>query len=174
MNFAIIVAIDQKGGIGKGNTIPWHLSADLKHFAAVTKKTQDPLKQNALIMGANTWRSLPETYRPLPGRLNIVLNREKDLAVPAGVEIFSSVEDVFTFIEKQKGIEQTFVIGGGQLYNSMIELPGCKKLYITHILHDYECDVFFPIEKINTFSKVFESDIFESDGIRYQFIQYEK
>ncbi len=74
--FSIIVAIDEQRGIGKANSLPWHIKADMQHFKEITTKTQDPNKLNACIMGRNTWESIPKNFRPLPDRVNIILSRK--------------------------------------------------------------------------------------------------
>jgi len=73
--FSLVVAATQRGGIGLNNSIPWKLSTDMKFFKKVTSTTTDASKLNAVIMGRKTWDSIPQKFRPLPGRLNIVLTR---------------------------------------------------------------------------------------------------
>lgn len=58
-----------------GGTLPWSIPGDLRYFKELTSRTADPGKQNAVIMGRRTWESLPPKFRPLPGRLNVVLSR---------------------------------------------------------------------------------------------------
>jgi dihydrofolate reductase len=71
----IIVAATVSNGIGKNGTLPWHLSRDLKYFAQVTSSAPEGT-QNAVLMGRNTWESIPVKYRPLKGRLNVVISRD--------------------------------------------------------------------------------------------------
>ena len=75
----IIAAIDKNNGLGINNTIPWHLSADLKYFKKITTEVTAANKQNAVIMGRKTWDSIPDKYKPLPERLNIVLTRNQNI-----------------------------------------------------------------------------------------------
>jgi len=173
MSFSIIAAIDKKNGIGKGNQIPWHISDDFKYFARTTKATADPEKQNAVIMGTNTWLSLPENVRPLPNRLNVVLNLEASLQLPDGVLQFISLDEALIELNANEQIENMFIIGGGMLYTSSIDHPKCKKLYITKIKKEFDCDVFFP--KISDkFKLVNQSEVFEEKGIKFEFLVYEK
>lgn len=74
MQVCLIVACSQNNGIGLQNQLPWKLKFDLRFFQKTTMETSDPLKQNAIIMGRNTWDSLPSSRRPLKGRLNVVLS----------------------------------------------------------------------------------------------------
>ncbi len=173
MSFNIIVAIDQKRGIGKSNDIPWHLSGDFKHFASITKRTQDSQKRNAVVMGSKTWESLPGAYKPLPGRLNVVLDREREYQVVEDVPVFTSLDGALADLVARGNIEQIFIIGGGQLYATAITHPDCDTLYITQIHETFDCDTFFP-EIPETFKEVSRSDMQEEKGIKYQFVVYKK
>lgn len=70
----VVVAATRSGGIGRGGALPWHLPADMALFKALTSRTRDAGKQNAVIMGRKTWASIPPKFRPLKGRLNVVLS----------------------------------------------------------------------------------------------------
>jgi len=74
--FAVVVAATQKGGIGRAGSLPWRLPADLAYFKRVTSTTVELGKQNAVIMGRKTWDSIPPKFRPLVGRINVVLSRD--------------------------------------------------------------------------------------------------
>jgi dihydrofolate reductase len=72
-NFAIVVAATQSRGIGYKGSLPWKLPGETAHFKKLTTQTVDPTKQNCVIMGRKTWFSIPERFRPLPNRRNIVI-----------------------------------------------------------------------------------------------------
>lgn len=73
--FSIVVAACRNNGIGKDGKLPWSLPGDMAQFKRVTSQTVDQTKQNAVIMGRLTWNSIPDKFRPLPKRLNVILSR---------------------------------------------------------------------------------------------------
>ena len=141
--FDIVVAVDQKLGIGKSGDMPWHLPADLAYFKKLTTSTELPRRENVVIMGRKTWESIPETFRPLPGRINVVLSSQ-DLHLPEGVQTASSLDDALALIQVQEDVERVFVIGGGQLYREALGHAACGRLYVTRIGAEFECDTVFP------------------------------
>ena len=96
-SFAIVVALDDKQGIGKANALPWRLARDMQRFKDVTIPAPAG-RQNAVVMGRKTWDSLPPKYRPLPGRLNVVLTSNPDLALPSGVLRAGSLDHALTLL----------------------------------------------------------------------------
>ena len=160
IHFAIISALDQNRGIGKNNQLPWHLSADLKHFAATTKG-------GTVIMGRKTWESLPEAYRPLKDRLNIVVSRG-GLELPDGVLLAHSLDEALGLAQNK-----TFVIGGATLYAEAIRHPACTELYLTQIEGQHDCDAFFP-EIPEAFRLADQSEQMEEKGIHFSFTHFTK
>lgn len=142
----------------------------MKYFKELTSKTSDPSCQNAVIMGRKTWESIKPNYRPLKGRLNIILTRsvpgmtgdENSAAAAnnanraataatakphASVLYASSLEDAMQLVESHdvsSRIESVFVIGGGQVYQEAVASDHCSAIHLTQIDADYECDTFFP------------------------------
>ena len=112
----IIVAASENNVIGHKGGMPWHLSADLKYFKATTMG-------HAVIMGRKTFQSIG---RALPGRRNIVITRQRDFAVPEGVETYGSLEEALA-----NAPDDAFVIGGGQIYNAAWTLA--TTYYITRV-----------------------------------------
>ncbi len=171
--FSIIVAMDERNGIGKNGGLAWHLSADLKYFKELTTRTSGPGKINAVIMGRKTWDSLPEKYKPLPGRPNIVLTTQKGIVFPSGVLSFSSLDEALKKINQLSEIEHVFMIGGAQVFNQTIDHPACRRLYVTHLKGDFACDTFFPVPPAS-FKLVKESPWLCENAISYRFCQYQK
>jgi dihydrofolate reductase len=125
---SLIVAVSRNNVIGKDNSLPWTLPADLKHFRETTTG-------HAVIMGRKTFESIG---RPLPKRRNIVITRQADYA-PGGVEVMSSLEAALAATAKD---EEAFVIGGGEIFRQA--LPQANRVYLTRIETDIEGDAFFP------------------------------
>ncbi|MCX6785345.1 MAG: dihydrofolate reductase [Candidatus Komeilibacteria bacterium] len=167
-NFSIIAAADQKLGIGINNRLPWNLKADLKHFSTITIGN----KNNAVIMGLNTWKSLPEKFRPLKERLNVVLSKEKLLDLPAEVLNFQSLDEALNALER-KNVDNVFIIGGAMLYAAAITHPSCQTIYLTEIEGVFKCDTFFPAIP-SEFKKIETGELNEENGIKFRFCVYQK
>jgi dihydrofolate reductase len=141
--FACVVAADRANGIGKDNDLPWpRLKTDLKHFREVTS-TAAPGRRNAVLMGRRTWDSVPEKYRPLPDRLNIVITRGAP-PVPDGVLVAGSLDDALNRACLAPDVDQVFVVGGGTIYAQAFEHVRCRDVYLTRIDAELDCDAFIP------------------------------
>lgn len=129
---AIIAAIAGNGVIGCEGKLPWqgHLPADMQRFRELTVG-------KVVIMGRKTWESLPNKFRPLPDRVNIVLSRDASYDAPGAI-VTSSLARA---LEMSKG-QAVFVIGGSSVYEEA--LPLADKLYITRVTGTFPGDVFFP------------------------------
>lgn len=132
MVISIIVAVSDNGVIGKNNDLIWHLPADLKYFKETTKG-------HAVIMGRKNYESIPDRFRPLPGRTNIIISRNKKYNAP-GCVLVGSIEEA---IEKAKiiGEKEAFIIGGGEIYRQ--SLKNTDKIYLTRVHSNFEGDTFF-------------------------------
>ncbi len=163
MSFDVVAAVDDELGIGKNGNVPWHLPGDLAHFVALTKRSETG-RPNAVIMGRKTWESVPERFRPLAGRRNVVMTRQAGYAAPGAVSVVSNLDAALEVA--QRGSDRVFVIGGGDIYRAAIAHPACRDLYITRVSGRFECDAFFP-----PFEGGFErTDILDDateNGIRY-------
>ncbi|ESZ97210.1 hypothetical protein SBOR_2404 [Sclerotinia borealis F-4128] len=160
--FTLIVAATNRMGVGKGGGLPWTgLRKEMAYFARVTKRA-GPGKTNAVVMGRKTWESIPLKYRPLAKRANYMISRTQssnssdiDLGpdAHAGTSLTDALEKLEfrtqskeTNNENEKEIDRVFIIGGGQIYTAALELKQAKRILLTRILEDFECDTYFPVE----------------------------
>ena len=136
MEVAIYVAIAENGVIGRDNGLPWKLSSDLKRFKADTMG-------KPIVMGRKTWESFPK--RPLPGRLNIVVTRDKNFRAE-GAEVVHSLQDAITLATARgrcmPDADDICVIGGGEIYRQ--SLPLADRLHVTHVMASPDGDTRFP------------------------------
>jgi dihydrofolate reductase len=140
--FEVVVAMDRERGIGRTGELPWRLPGDVAHFVALTLAAPRGGK-NAVIMGRRTWDSIPQRFRPLKSRYNLVLSRQSDLALPPGAE---RVADFAAALERARAIsaERIFVIGGAEVYAQALAHPACGDIHLTAIEGRFDCDTFFP------------------------------
>ena len=134
MIISLLVAVDQAGGIGLQNKIPWHLSTDLRRFKTLTLG-------HHILMGRRTYESIG---RPLPGRIMIVISRQPDYAPPRRNENVQVAPDLQAAIDlaERAGEQEAFVIGGGQIFREA--LPIADRIYLTEVNTTSEADIFFP------------------------------
>lgn len=131
---SLIAAIGKNNELGKGNTLLWHMPADMKYFREKTKG-------HTVIMGRKTFESLKG---PLPNRKNIVITRDTNYQA-SGIEVVHSLEEVINLsrVTLNKDEQEVFVIGGAEIYKQAMTIA--NKLYITHIdAEDKDADAFFP------------------------------
>jgi dihydrofolate reductase/thymidylate synthase len=189
--YNMIVAMSKNKGIGYKGSMPWSLSADMKHFKDVTTKTFSPSetkfknasqnfmytareffeeaykqtpkdrvenKKNMVVMGRNTWESLPDKFKPLPDRINVVLSSDdkfhnkNNLKEKESNSFYTakSLESVFNIAEDLKSrnlLGEIYIIGGSRVYNEFLKNypEHCKLIFQTHIEKEYESDTFFEI-----------------------------
>ncbi|KAF5385321.1 hypothetical protein D9615_001506 [Tricholomella constricta] len=154
----IIVAATKSNGIGQNAGLPWHLSRELKYFAQVTTAAPED-RVNAVIMGRNTWESIPKKYRPLPRRVNIVTSRNENYELESSANTLSYLHtSLASALERlkpsnvgRKPIHRAFVIGGASLYSESLALPASSSAYVDRILLTRiispafdACDAFMP------------------------------
>lgn len=135
MDIAIYVAIAENGVIGRDGGLPWRLSTDLKRFKADTMG-------KPIVMGRKTYEGIG---RPLPGRLNIVVTRDKDWRAD-GIEVVHSLDEAITLARVRgrcmAGAEEVCVVGGGEIYAQALQRA--DRLHVTHVLAKVEGDAHFP------------------------------
>lgn len=139
MRVSLIAAMDKNRVIGKDNDLPWRLPRDWQYVKKVTKGYP-------IILGR---RNLEAIGRPLPGRRNIILTRNKDYHF-AGCEIVHTLEHVFETCKDEKEI---FIFGGAEIYQ--LFLPFVEKMYITSIHHLFDGDTFFPEVDFEEWQEIF-------------------
>ncbi|MCH2111829.1 MAG: dihydrofolate reductase [Planctomycetes bacterium] len=166
MAFSIILAMDEEGGIGLRGDLPWKLSADLKHFRTITTGNGN----NAVIMGRKTWDSIPEAFRPLPGRKNIVLTGNPGLPFPAEVGVSGALEDA---LNQAQGCDEVFVIGGGAVYQEAVAHPQCDTIHLTAVHATFDCDTFF-LPNEEDWALAEDSPKEKEGDIEYSFCRYQR
>jgi dihydrofolate reductase len=132
---AFVVASSKNGVIGRQGKLPWRLSSDLKFFKTITMG-------KPLVMGRKTWESLPK--RPLPGRDNIVITRQRGYNAPGAIvvadpEAAISKAEMFA---RRAGSDEIAVIGGGEIFSVL--LPRADRVYLTEVDLEVEGDTFLP------------------------------
>ena len=157
----LIAAVARNGAIGRGNGLLWTDPVDQRHFRQSTMGCP-------VIMGRRTWESLPERFRPLPGRRNVVVTRNPAFVAP-GAETAGSLDDALSRVDGQARV---FVIGGGELYAAA--LPRSDELLLTEIDADLHGDVFFPTIDRAAFAEVARQPHMAADGTRFAFVRYRR
>ena len=124
-----VVAVSKNGVIGREGGLPWHISSDLKRFKEITMG-------KPVVMGRKTWESLPR--KPLPGRRNIVITRQRGFA-PEGAEVAATPEEALALCGDAPEVA---IIGGGEIYR--LFWPLVDRLYLTEVDLEVEGDTHFP------------------------------
>ena len=180
--FHCIAAMDLKRGIGRNNDLPWNLPNEYKHFVKITKDVTSTGKQNAVIMGKNTWYSIPEKFRPLKGRLNVVISSSLQSSdLPNNVLLCRGLSETMELMNTEpyvNSIENIFITGGSNLYKEAMQSDLCGRIYLTKVEGDFNCDVFYPEFDSHIFKEItvsgVPSDIQEEKGVKYNFHVYER
>ncbi len=155
-----IVAVDEKWGIGRDGKLLTHIPGDLQFFK---EKTLGKI----VVMGRETLESLPGA-KPLPGRKNIVLTRNK--AYTTDCLICHSKEELFAALRGENS-EDIYIIGGQEVYREF--LPYCHQIYVTKMGGDFHAEKFYDnLDKNSSFSMVWESEPHEENGVNYKFTEY--
>jgi dihydrofolate reductase len=162
---SLIVATAENNVIGKDNTLIWHLPADMKFFKEKTTG-------HCVITGRKNYESIPEKFRPLPNRTNIVVTRQKDYRA-SGAIVAASLEEAIQKA-KQTGDTEIFIIGGGEIYKQ--SLAFADKIYLTKVHHHFEGDAFFPELNANEWKETNKicGVLDEKNKYPHDFITYEK
>ena len=161
----LIVAYCKNRGIGMLNEIPWRLSADITRF----KKLTVGKGKNAVIMGKNTWISIPSKYKPLPKRQNLVLTSAA-AATPTDPMVFASLEGAREYCNSQS-FDDVWIIGGERVYKESLQKCMVDWIYATEIDAEYECDRFF--QRIPSSFSLYSTTSWQvENGVRYRYRVY--
>lgn len=156
---SLIAAVAANGVIGDNNALPWRLPEDLRRFKALTLG-------HPVIMGRKTFESIG---RPLPGRRNIVISRNREYAA-AGCEVAASLEAALEAC--RNGSDEVFIIGGAQIYAEA--LPLAQRLYLTEISRDFEGDARFPAFDRNRWRETSRERQRTPEGLAFDFAVYDR
>ncbi len=147
----IIFALDEQNGLGRNWDLAWRIKEDMQYFKEVTlsphsispKGREVAQLQNAVIMWRKTWDSIPEKYRPLPDRKNIILSRDKNFTIEnKEVLVFSDFEEAIVKLSQDKNIWKIFIIWWASIYNLALKSKFLDKIYLTRVKWNFDCDVF--------------------------------
>ncbi len=158
----LIVAKDLNNVIGKDNDLIWHLPADMRFFTESTVN-------HVVIMGRKNWDSIPDKYRPLKNRINVVVTRNRDFSHP-DCETFHSIEEAIDAY--RDGNKSVFIIGGGLVYKYVLDHNLVDEMLITYIDHEFEGDAFFPDFNESDWKKDTLMEYSKDEKNKYDFVVY--
>lgn len=160
-----VVAMDQNNCIGKGNDLPWHISADLKHFKEITQG-------GVVVMGRKTLESMGRT---LPKRVNWIITRDPSWAFE-GTKVAYTIEDALTQavadVKASEKPESIFIIGGGEIFKQTISIA--DRLELTHVELDVQGDAHYPAVPTEFKKIASEQHLDDKTGIAFEFATYRK
>ncbi len=166
MIISLIAALSENKVIGKKNDLPWSLPDDMKYFMQTTRN-------HHVILGRKNYDSIPEKFKPLPNRTNIVVTRQKDFVAPNCILVKSIAEALK--IADDANEKEVFVIGGSEIYKQTLAVA--SKLYLTEIKSIIGGDVFFPSFNKNEWleiSRVNHNQIDSRHAYAFDFVIYER
>ncbi len=140
MIISLIVAMDEKGGIGRQNRLPWHLPSDLKRFKRLTMG-------HHLVMGRKTYETIG---KPLDGRVMIVITHQKGYSAP-GCQVAHSLGEAMKIAEDHQE-KEVIIIGGGEIFRQAIGLA--NKIYLTTVHARVGADIIFPKIDLNNWERI--------------------
>ncbi|XP_074594307.1 dihydrofolate reductase [Brevipalpus obovatus] len=183
--FSLIAACCDNGGIGVNQKLPWRLKNEMNYFNRITTITTsggeggDDGKRNAVIMGRKTWFSIPDKFRPLRDRVNLVVSRQLDGKIPIECDgVYASVESAIEGASSMDSVDRIFIVGGEKIYQESLQFPQCYRIYLTRIHAHFDCDTFFPKFDENLFQEITSDQVpqgvQEENGLKYTFHLYER
>ncbi len=159
MKLSLICAMAENRVIGRNNSLPWHLSEDLKYFKAVTMG-------HCIIMGRKTWESIG---RPLPGRTSVVITTNPDYQAE-GARVVHSLDEAIKLAESISvidGTEEAFIIGGAGLYAAA--LPRAQRFHLTRVHAEVEGDTYLQEFDEDEWQEVQRTDYSRNDANPYDY-----
>jgi dihydrofolate reductase len=159
MGVSLVVAYARNRVIGRDGELPWHLPSDMRHFRELTTG-------GTVVMGRKTYASIPDKFRPLPGRRNMVLSRDARYRA-VGAEVFPSLPAALDACGRD-----CFVIGGGAAYAEA--LPHAARVYATEIAEEVEGDTFFPVLVEDEWACVSRGEPVAESGHEFRICVYER
>lgn len=170
-----IVAVDKDWGIGYQGQLLEHIPEDLKHFKELTK-------YNVVVMGRNTWESLPkkDSLPRLPDRINIIVSNSMVsngvISILGDLTVAMPLEETLDYICASDRVcdIDIFIIGGGQIYNAL--LPYCNRVYVTKIDKNHDnIDTFFPnLDETGEWEAIEDGPMASYNNVNYQFWHYDR
>ena len=166
----LIVACTTNYGIGYNNSLPWNIPEELKNFKTITTDVINKEKKNCIIMGKNTWYSLPKS--PLANRINVIVSSNEYDKIKCEIEnlpdtfVVNNLIDAFNYVNSNDNIESGFIIGGSKIYNECIKshIERIKYVYMSLIIDEnYHCDKFIDASDIYSNFKLNKDDIIKYD-----------
>jgi dihydrofolate reductase len=158
MPLHLIYARARNNVIGKDGDLPWHLPEDLAHFKKTTMG-------QPVVMGRLTWESIPEKFRPLPGRSNVVVSRQNNYPAK-GASVVNSLEAAMALFPADQVV---WLIGGAQLYAQ--GLPLASQVVVTEIDADFEGDAYAPVLNYD-WQEVRRSSHLSAQGLNYSLVTW--
>ena len=159
MKISLLAAVARDGVIGRAGGLPWRLPEDMRRFRELTMG-------HPVVMGRKTWDSLPDRFRPLPGRRNVVVTRNASWQ-GQGAERAESLEDALQLVGDAGKV---FVIGGGQLYSAAVQVA--DEFLLTEIDLEVEGDTRFPAWDRGEFDETSREEHVAEDGVPFAFVTY--
>lgn len=158
---SLIVAMGENRVIGVENRLPWHIPEDLKRFKKITLG-------HPIVMGRKTYESIG---KPLPGRTNLVVSRNKEFRAE-GVATFSSLEEALSWAERAPGSEEVFVIGGAEIFRLCLEKA--DRIYLTVVKWPFDGDTYLPAFDESAFDVISTEEISQSPAAVLKVLERKK
>lgn len=181
MKISAVVAVTPSYGIGMSGVLPWNaagvrLPQEMLYFKKATLETSSAEYSNAVLMGRRTWEGISEKYRPLSGRINLVLTRNTSWAIehlPEGVYRVDSLQQAIDWVSNgnlSNQIERLVVIGGTQLFEEALFHPLCDSYHVSFIQQEFDCDTYLTpatISVLQSLTPFAETPLILENGVQW-------